>query len=297
VPHAIITRIWRKREFCDYAFQVILLVGKKGNLSLALQQMYKNADIRIVGSDIASRWAIEGGDKEIEGDLKKLGIFPEVILNAAGEINSNTGFINLCNVNFYLPKNLETFSQNFGATLVTFGTIMENLIELSSSNPYLLSKRRYFEYITEQLDYNTNSLHLQIHTWYGVANPHKNMFLSQMIQALKNKEIFHMSNGNQLREYHHIQDDMVALQTLLNLKTRGVIQMNHGETVSLKDLATTVFDYFDSAELLKIGSINTPKHEITTKNFERNTLFDSFQFRVTKQGVTSDFERILGRFK
>lgn len=266
-------------------------------MSLALQRMYKNADIRIVGSDIAGRWAIEGGDKEIEGDLKKLGILPKVIFNAAGEINSNSGFRNLCNVNFYLPKNLETFSQNFGVTLVTFGTIMENLIELSNSNPYLLSKRRYFEYITEHLKYNTNSLHLQIHTWYGVANPHNKMFLSQMIHALKNKKTFHMSSGNQLREYHHIQDDMVALQTLLNLKTRGVIQMNHGETVSLKDLATTVFDYFNSAELLKIGSINTPIHEITTKNFERNTLFESFQFRETKQGITSDFERLLGKLQ
>jgi dTDP-4-dehydrorhamnose reductase len=273
---------------------VILLVGKKGNLSLALQRMYRNVDIRIVGSEIAHRWAVKNGDKYIAGDLKRLGINPEVVFNAAGEIDSNSSFENLCNVNFHLPRNLETFSQNLGIKLVTFGTIMENLTELSNSNPYLLSKRRYFEYVTEQLEYNSNSMHLQIHTWYGVANPHKKMFLSQMLQALKERKTFHMSRGNQLREYHDIQDDMVAIQLLLDLKTRGIVQLNHGETLSLKDLATTIFDYFNAQELLKIGSIDTPKHEITTKNFERNILFDSIQFRATKQGVINDFAKLLG---
>ena len=119
------------------------------------------------------------------------------------------------------------------------------------------------------------------------------MFLGQMLDAIVKKEPFNMSNGTQLREYHNIYDDLNAVKYLLSQNSAGVIQVNHGEVLSLKEIATSIFDSFNALHLLNIGSLNASEHEIMTKKFEPNKLLGTVKFRDSKQGIITDFNRLM----
>jgi nucleoside-diphosphate-sugar epimerase len=272
---------------------MIILVGRTGNLSLALQKEFRGHKIRVIGSEIANKWTVEGGHKQIKSDLEELSLKPNLILNAAGLINPTTHPSRLFNVNYQLPKNLDIYATGNGIKLVTFGSVTENLENLSRSNPYLLSKRMYFEYLLNKELHSAPSLHMQIHTWYGVPSYRPHMFLGQMLSALEKKSIFEMSSGLQLREYHHIDDDVNVFQDLLRRDASGIFEISHGETLSLKEIATAIFDAFDSRELLKIGALKTSEFEVTEKKFERPEWLNKAIFRKTCSGIIADFMRLL----
>lgn len=272
---------------------MIILIGRKGNLSLALQHEFHAEEIRIVGSDIANRWTSNDGQAQIKIDLEDAGINPRLIINTAGQLNPNTNLSRLLAVNFQLPKNLQLYARTRGIKLVTFGSVMENLDNLSKSNPYLLSKRKYFEFYTEEVLPNTSSLHLQVHTWYGGVAPHPHMFLGQMFSALANKVEFEMSNGIQLREYHNIYDDIAATRYLLKHDAKGIVQINHGESLPLREIAISIFDAFNSRELLKIGALKSSEFEIIEKKFEPSKWVEPITFRETRSGIIADFQRLL----
>lgn len=272
---------------------MIVIVGRSGNLSLALQQIYQDADVRVIGSEIAQGWTGEDSQRRIKNDLEDLRIFPNLIINASGEINPRAKFPELLAVNYHLPKNLQDYSQKHGIKLVTFGSIMENLKDITDSNLYLMSKRKYFDYFKKELTLDTNSLHLQIHTWYGLRKPSSSMFLGQMYQALKDKKVFNMSDGTQLREYHNVFDDLKAVQHLLNQNFSGVVQINHGEVLSLKEIAKSIFDSLNSINLLRIGTLSAPEHEVFAKHFQPTELLESIKFRPTTEGLIADFKRLL----
>jgi len=87
------------------------------------------------------------------------------------------------------------------------------------------------------------------------------MFLGQILRSLKFKKELKMSNGNQLREYHYIDDDILAIKKILDSNIYGVIELNHGNAIYLKDLATYIYSSFNSLPLLKIGAVEDPINE------------------------------------
>ncbi len=276
---------------------MIVIVGSRGNLSLALQSVFESNDLHIVGSEMANNWTKNGGDQKIEIDLNNLGVTPRLIINSAGLIDPNFEPARLNAVNFQLPKNLKLYSQRTGVKIVTFGTVMENFEEFSKSNSYLRSKRNYFEYLSSDNPSKNNSLHLQIHTWYGGESLHAHMFLGQMFSALLKKQEFEMSSGIQLREYHNIFDDVAAVQFLLENDAHGILQINHGEALRLKDIACTVFDAFGANDLLKFGRKESSKFENTQRKFQPTELLRSLYFRKTCPGIIEDFQKLLKKVK
>lgn len=263
---------------------MILVVGRHGNLSLAAQRIFGGSKIHVVGSEVARLWCKKDAGELISNYFENLTVRPDLIINASGIVNPQLEFSKLLDVNYHLPLNLNLYSQQSGIKLVTFGTIMENNLEISNSNPYLYSKRKYFEYLLNS-KVESNSLHLQIHTWYGGDHLHNHMFLGQMYNALTRKISFDMSSGSQLREYHHINDDLAALQLLLELNCYGVYQINHGEAISLRDLAESIFRSYGLLKLLKVNKLKMPQHEILEENFVRERALDSIHFRDTRVGV------------
>lgn len=129
---------------------MILLVGSKGVLSKALQEKFSGYSMQIVGSDEASKWANPEGIKVMEDYFNRLNIQPKLIFNAAGILDPQVNDYILQSANFYLPKNLLTFCQKNHTKLVTFGTVMETFDGISQSNPYLYSKRLFYEYIEDK---------------------------------------------------------------------------------------------------------------------------------------------------
>lgn len=270
---------------------MILLIGRHGNLSLATQNFFREREIHIVDSKIAKAWCEKKGLQSISNYFESLKVRPELVINTSGIVNPQAEVSELLDVNYYLPRNLHLFSQKSGIKLVTFGTIMENNLEISNSNSYLHSKRKYFEYLLNpQVD--SNSLHLQVHTWYGGNHFHDHMFLSQIYNALKRKISFDMSSGEQIREYHHINDDLTALQFLLEQNCTGVRQINHEEAISLRDLAEFIFGAYGLLELLKINKLKIPEHEILQKKFLRDKTLDSIHFRDTRVGILEYFKEL-----
>jgi nucleoside-diphosphate-sugar epimerase len=272
----------------EYDYVVILLIGRHGNLSLAAQNYFRESKIHIVDSEVATAWYAKKGLESIGNYFDNFKVRPELIVNTSGIVNPQAELSKLLDVNYYLPRNLNIFSQRSGIKLVTFGTIMENNLEISNSNAYLYSKRRYFEYLLNQ-QVDDNSLHLQVHTWYGGDHFHDHMFLSQIYNALKRKISFGMSGGTQFREYHHINDDLAALKFLLDQKCTGVHQINHGEAISLRDLAEFIFGAYGLLELLKVNKLKIPAHEVLQKKYLRNKALDSIHFRDTRVGVLEYF--------
>jgi hypothetical protein len=177
--------------------------------------------------------------------------------------------------------------------IITFGTIMENFKGIANSNAYLKSKTDYFEYLTSITVNPHNTIHLQIHTWYGGYRLHNTMFLGQIYDAIKSGKAFRMSSGLQLREYHHIEDDLEALKHLLSIDTKGILQINHGISITLKDIATHLFSHFNSLELMKIGDVATPVQENFTRKFVVPESLKGIAFRNPLEGITDYFRLLL----
>jgi nucleoside-diphosphate-sugar epimerase len=274
---------------------VILLVGRRGNLSLSIQKHFADEEILVIGSEIASDWCEEDGLVRIGRDTKRLGIDPTMIVNAAGLVNPRTNSMQLRNVNYILPRNLQLYSRDQNIKLVTFGTILENFIDVAYSNNYLSSKREFFEHLQKWPVEDANFLHLQIHTWYGVPKPHPHMFLSQLLYSIMYKGDFAMTSGEQVREYHHIDDDMGALRFLLDSQTNGIVQLSHGESMSLKEMAALILENYSMKDLLQIGKLETPVNEKFNYTYKRNTLLSSISFRDSVSGITDYFDELLGK--
>lgn len=273
---------------------MILLIGRKGNLSRALQIYFSSENIHVIGSDTSSKWATSTSNDEIEAYLGGLKEKPDLIFYASGIIDPNAPLKELLDINFHLPRKLAEVSLKKNFKLITFGTIMENIDAISVSNPYIFSKRQYLDYLNRTKNSRSNTLHLQIHTWYGGANLKPFMFLGQMYAAIQKREIFKMSSGDQLREYHHIHDDLNVLNYLLDIDARGVLEINHGETISLKLLAEYVFSSFELRKLLQIGSLPRPEQENFQIEYAPSGPLGAENFRNTLPGIVEYFRLLAG---
>lgn len=107
------------------------------------------------------------------------------------------------------------------------------------------------------------------------------MFLGQIADSLFNQTQFNMSSGNQLREYHHIDDEVCAISSLVRAKMHGVFELNHGSPVALKDFAHYIFKEFNRLDLLNIGALSSPVKENYDIIFERSSVLSHITFRET----------------
>ena len=161
-----------------------------------------------------------------------------------------------------------------GIRYLTLGTIFENFEEFASVNPYVRSKRLLSERLLAipDLAESGRALHLQLHTIYG-GPPKSHMFLGQMLQALERGAEFCMSSGEQLREYHHVDDIAGAILELLFRTWEdepNPIELNSGAPIRLADLATAVFSAFDRLHLLKVGALDTTPGDNRVRVFPRS---------------------------
>ena len=74
---------------------------------------------------------------------------------------------------------------------------------------------------------------------------------------------------------------------------RGVLQINHGISITLKDIATHLFSHFNSIELLKIGDVATPIQENFTRKFVVPESLKGIAFRNPLDGITDYFSLLL----
>ena len=142
------------------------------------------------------------------------------------------------------------------------------------------------EYIHSLTSRDSTTLHIQLHTLYGLGEPSPFMFLGQILSALRNNVAFKMTSGCQLREYHHFLDDAEVIQKICGSEITGVVDLSHEKPISLKDIAQQVFLAFDKNNLLKIGSLPEPPEENYDKIFKPKKINDA-SFRDTLPAIVN----------
>jgi nucleoside-diphosphate-sugar epimerase len=127
----------------------------------------------------------------------------------------------------------------------------------------------------------------------GVRAPHS--FLWQMLESLRTRRPFRMSEGRQLREYVHVDDLAQSIAALLarHWSSPVGIDLSAGEPVSLAEVARAVFQAFDCAELLKLGALPTPIGENTSVKFVRSPAWLLGCPRPAIEGIVQWFSDLL----
>lgn len=261
------------------------VIGSHGRLGKKLVSAFKKDDVIPLERTVYENWWHENAIDDISYYFERaVGNKSATLFVASGILAPSSTIDDHDKVNYLLPKNLIQGASKVGIRTITFGTIMEQLIR-DTENPYIASKIRLGDFISQFSQNCHLPLHIRIHTLYGGGLPSSFMFLGQMLQALQTKTLFKMSSGEQLREYHHIDDDIAAIFTLLNSGTRGITDISHGHAISLKKLATHVFNAFQCLELLSVGSIHAPDKDNYQTSFLPTASLDGLQFREPLSGV------------
>lgn len=205
---------------------------------------------------------------------KKLGDLSAVDFVIANGLIGSADIDQLMYSNLEFPRNLiRAVWRHAGSRFVTFGTIHERFFAARSHNPYFMSKYSLSQWISEfdaQYPLTHRILHLRLHTLYGLPL-HPRMFLWQIAEALKSNTPFRMSSGEQLREYHHVDDiaECVCRLCRKQWNWEPILEINSGEAMRLKDLAAAIFREFNREHLLLIGDIPAGEGENKSEIFNR----------------------------
>ena len=261
------------------------LIGSQGRLGQAICKTFPNDELVCLDRSIYHDWSLTGAIDGISKYFESVNETNSTVLVASGLLDPKISCENLISVNYRLPKNIIDGATKLGLRVITFGTVMEGL--LSSKNSYIQSKTLLNEYIQSLTTTNNPSVHIQLHTLYGLGEPSPFMFLGQILSALRNNMAFKMTSGCQLREYHHFLDDAEAIRQIADSQTTGVINLSHGEPVALKDIAQQVFSAFGNNHLLKIGSLPEPSEENYDKYFLKSDIVSNISFRDSLPAIVN----------
>lgn len=236
------------------------IIGSNGLIGSALTQRFKS---KLVHRSVYKNWHKESCEDEILNFFKSNGLTKKSIIFIACGITNNNETNDLIDINFMLPRNIFLAIKNEPVTVITFGSILETL--MPNFNSYSKSKKMLSDFIkgleTSVLSY----LHIRLHTLYGGEKIHQHMFLGQMLDAINSNSIFRMTAGNQLREYHHINDVMIGIDWLIENSHSGIINFNNGKPIQLIHLAESIFSSCDKNNLLFINKKQINSGEIYTK--------------------------------
>lgn len=259
-----------------------LIVGANGNFSLALQEILGNNSFKIIDKNLYGDW--ENSESKLTSFIREYieECNAKYLINTVGIISKKCDpeFIKYWNYRF--PKHLYQICENLNLTLVTLGSVHENIPDMPTENSYLESKKSLERFLVTKAF--RNSLHFQFHTWYGGKNVNPEMFLGQLITSIRSGRIFNMSSGDQIREYHHVIDDAHCVLTNLENGMLGVHSISHGELLTLGEIARKLFRHFNCENLLKLNQFASPKIEVTNKMvLPVHTI--KMKFRPTMEGL------------
>jgi nucleoside-diphosphate-sugar epimerase len=262
----------------------VLLLGERGLLGSAISRRFAppgRIDVSAppcIGVDPRATFdaLLGGNDAAIDDTVARGGERQDWIV-AAGAIDPRSDAALLDAVNAEAPllllQALDRAATAHGRApgavrLVTFGSILEDRAEIAAVNPYIRSKARLVEHFQRRRQSAAAGPvawhHIRLHTLYGLRPPPPFMFLGQMEAALRARQPFAMSAGQQLREYHHAED--VADNVLAYLARASApsdsIALSSGRAIALGTLAATIFAHFGASDLLRVGAVAAQQGEV-----------------------------------
>ncbi|MCK1574592.1 NAD(P)-dependent oxidoreductase [Bradyrhizobium sp. 174] len=198
-------------------------------------------------------------------------------------------------VNYVLARNVVEGARRCGLKVATFGSIMERFVGDPGYNPYVASKIRLANFVEDLSAREGGVIHIRIHTLYGGGRPSEHMFLGQIYDAIVRKVPFEMSKGAQLREYHHVADEVSAIVQLLHSDTKGAFDLNHGQPIRLCDLATHIFAAFGCLDKLHVGARPMTRPENLDIVFSRSPVIRDIDFRDTCPAIVEYLRSFVDR--
>jgi hypothetical protein len=242
-----------------------LVIGANGNFSTQFQHIIRSRGSVVLDRRLYRNWDKLDSRLFVEIYKAKSDLNSKYLINTVGVISKKFNDELIMHWNYSFPKYLYQICRDLDLVLVTLGSVHEISDEMLTGNTYLKSKNQLWQFLLSQ-DFK-NSVHFQIHTWYGGNNVHAEMFLGQIINSIKNDIVFRMSDGRQLREYHHVLDDAKCVLNYLELGVSGVKMISHGERLTLEFIATNIFKHFGCENLLQIDHLSSPEFEIRNNDF------------------------------
>jgi len=239
----------------------LIIIGENSRLTKSLKSIY-SSNIFIVKKNLYMNWNSE--DSFLDSlDSFVINENDSILINKAIiDPSCNIREINKWNYQFQINIIKALERKKFKNRVYTTGSIFE---KTKIKNKYLNSKRNLFDYILQTNFNSVRPCHLRFHTLFGIDSPAENMFLGEIFNSIKKKTTFKMSEGNQLRQYHHYNE---VSKHLLNIfsdskSNNKIIEITGTEWVKLIDIARSVFNYFECNNLLKPGKIKSSNEEIT----------------------------------
>lgn len=269
---------------------MILVVGGNGRLGQAIvSELARN--VMVLPRELYKDWSQQGASSKVSRYLESLQKKITAILIPAGLLDPRLNQSDLIQVNFNLPKNIIEGALRLGIKVVTFGSIMEELLQ--TKNSYVYSKVLLANYVNEAVSAGHPIAHIRLHTLYGVGEPSEFMFLGQILNSLRQDVFFDMTQGRQLREYHHVKDAAKAVLKILDGNSFGVINISHGKPLSLKEIAQNIFQTFGKTSLLRIGTLPEPHAENYSRIFDPPDLLRDIQFRDSMSGIIAYMQQLV----
>lgn len=261
------------------------IIGGRGRLGRALATEYASSNPNVIDRSIYEGWSKVSAADQVCRYFEQYAGGKSTVFVASGLLDPGAAPEDLMAVNYALPKNIIDAASKIGIKVITFGTVMEGLLQ--SKNPYVRSKTELSNYVDMKTDSRGLIKHIQLHTLYGISIPSPFMFLGQMLLAIKDDRPFQMTSGRQLREYHHLEDEAVAIRLIADSSISGVIDLSHGMPVSLKSIAWSVFKALGKNHLLRLGALPEPAEENYDRVFQVNKLIAEIKFRDPLTGINA----------
>mgnify|MGYP001180119159 CR=1 FL=1 len=270
----------------------ILIIGSNGRIGSEIKKQFQEYEILTPPRSVYHAWHSEKKISEIEKYFETNKNINGIFI-CSGIMNSSKDPSEINKVNYLLPKNIIKSVKSKYTKIVLFGTVMELIA--AGSTEYVKSKQRLQDFLNQECKHK-KILSLKIHTVYGGLPPNNYMFLGQILESIKSLKNFKMSSGNQLREYHHVEDLVYAIKHLYKKDVYGIVDISTGQSIRLKDLATSIFTYFGKHNLLKLGAIKDNNLENYSYTLPRHSLTKNLKFRDAKNGIIEYLKENLDSF-
>ena len=258
-----------------------LIIGARGRLGRAIALSCHPDLVMTPPRSLYAEWWREDAIDKISQYLGKAIAAPCNIFVASGIINPCLCKEEHYRANYLLHRNIIEGGTKLGFKVVTFGTVMESVVSDQTVNPYLSNKIKLGRFVKSFSEKSNLALHIRLHTLFGGGMPEDFMFLGQIFRSLISKSEFNMTSGTQLREYHHVDDEVLAITKILESNASGCVELNHDAVFTLKDIAHYIFSAFSLSELLKVGKLQLPCDDNFKSVFKRPIVIKDIHFRET----------------
>ena len=260
----------------------ILVTGGNGYLGkhlLKTLKVYSN-NVFVIDNNIINEnsfnFKIDITDREKVNEIINV-IKPEIVFHLAAILNRERSFDDhdkILKINYYGTLNLLLAMKNyeydnfiFTSSSEIYGDNLAPFNELQNPNPaslYSLSKAFSEMAIrTFSENYDKNFTILRLFNFFGEDMP-ESFFIPQLINSLKYKPTFNMTQGEQLRDFLYIDDVVTAmLLTAVNhAAKKKIYNVCSGQSITLKEIAEYIYDLLKSKCQINFGAIPYRKNEV-----------------------------------